>query len=54
MDPFLIIGVVVLALGALYFIVARPTRNRPLGGRSDEHERPELTGTEQYKHRKLP
>jgi hypothetical protein len=48
-----IIGVALLVLVPLYFLVARPMRHRRLGGRADHSERQELTGSEQYKHRKI-
>jgi hypothetical protein len=53
MNPVLIIGVALLILVPLYFLVARPLRHRRPMGREDDGERSELTGSEQYKHRKL-
>jgi hypothetical protein len=53
MDPLLIIGAIVAAAVALYFLLKRPVKNRGDGGRPDETERPELTGPEQHKRREL-
>ena len=53
MDFLLIVAAIVLGLPAVYWLVARPTKLRKEPGRPDELERPELTGTEQYKRRKL-
>ncbi|HVS53486.1 MAG TPA: hypothetical protein VHD62_14115 [Opitutaceae bacterium] len=51
MNPLLIGGVLLVALVALYFLVFRPVKHRAQDGRSDENERPELTGAEQHKRR---
>jgi hypothetical protein len=54
MDPVLIGAIVLLLLPALYFLFRRPTKVPSEGGRPDHIERPELTGAEQHKHRKIP
>ncbi len=55
MNPIFIAAIVILAGAvALYLIVTRRTTRPPQSGRPDSLERPELTGTEQHKHRDQP
>jgi len=57
MNPLLILIAVLLVLPAVYLLLTRKPRRRGEGPpegtlREDRTERPELTGTEQYKRRK--
>ena len=54
MNPILVGLFVVVGLVALYLMFFRRTKEPSIGGRPDELERPELTGTEQHKKRELP